>query len=294
MAKASLSSPKNHIEVVGVDPGQVSIYATVRADVTKPGPFDPASFKGSPSSFSSREYKHQSLARFSAKSEISRREQNVGYGQTIQAYDSVSLKQPGSSFAYSAVTYSTLKARKDELLSVERRCERFARLRARQRSLDGMARDIVFGSAYKEEIAVTSKLEGQTMSPARKKELLKKVRTKRRVVFFGDGQFGHGSRGACPRKALIRAIGVLCPVVLVDEFRTSKCCCGCGIPLKQVEGSRVFRCGSQTDENLSCSVDFIDRDVNGSVNIGVCGVSQLLGLERPSYFCRESSGVECV
>ncbi|CAN0463816.1 unnamed protein product, partial [Laminaria digitata] len=65
VAKASLSSPENHIEVVGVDPGQVSIYATVRADVTKPGPFDPASFKGSPSSFSSREYKHQSLARFS-------------------------------------------------------------------------------------------------------------------------------------------------------------------------------------------------------------------------------------
>ncbi|CAM9199186.1 unnamed protein product, partial [Pylaiella littoralis] len=90
-----------------------------------------------------------------------------------------------------------------------------------------MARDIAFGSAYKKEIAVTSKLEGQTMSPVRKKELLEKIRSKRRVVFFGDGQFGHGSRGPCPRKALIRALGVLCPVVLVDEFRTSKCCCGC-------------------------------------------------------------------
>ncbi|CAN0527979.1 unnamed protein product, partial [Ectocarpus sp. 12 AP-2014] len=93
---------------------------------------------------------------------------------------------------------------------------------------------------------------------------------------------------------LIRALGVLCPVVLVDEFRTSKCCCGCGTPLMQVDGSRVFRCESQTDENLSCSVEFIDRDVNGSVNIGVCGVLQLLGLERPMYLCRESSGVECV
>ncbi|CAN0519073.1 unnamed protein product, partial [Ectocarpus sp. 8 AP-2014] len=121
-----------------------------------------------------------------------------------------------------------------------------------------------------------------------------KIRAKRRVVFFGDGQFGHGSRGPCPRKALIRALGVICPVVLVDEFRTSKCCCGCGIPLKQVDGSRVFCCESQTDENLSCSVGFIDRDTNGAVNIGVCGVLQLLGLDRPSYLCREASGVECV
>lgn len=292
--KARLSSDENHIEVVGVDPGQVSIYATVRADVRKAGDFNPASFKGSPTSFSSREYRHQSLARFSEKGETRRREDNAEYGRAVEAYSVVSLKQPGSSLAYSAVTYSTLKTRAAELLSRERRCEKFTRLRARQRTVDGMARDIAFGDAYKRKIAQTSNEEDRQMSLERKKELLKKIRAKRRVVFFGDGQFGHGSRGPCPRKALIRALGVLCPVVLVDEFRTSKCCCGCGTPLKQVDGSRVFRCESQTDENLSCSVGLIDRDVNGSVNIGVCGVSQLLGLERPSFLCREASGVECV
>lgn len=43
--KASLCSKENHIEVVGVDPGQVSIYAMVRADVKDQEKFDATSFK---------------------------------------------------------------------------------------------------------------------------------------------------------------------------------------------------------------------------------------------------------
>ena len=172
------------------------------------------------------------------------------------------------------------------MLSVKRRHERFARLRARQRTVDGMARDIAFGDTYKKEVIRKQRAAGSPMPLEQRKELLKKIRAKRRVVFFGDGQFAHGSRGPCPRKALIRALGVICPVVLVDEFRTSKCCYGCGTPLTQVGGSRVFRCGNQTDESLACSVGYIDRDVNGSVNIGVAGVCQLLGLERPPFLCR--------
>lgn len=52
------------------------------------------------------------------------------------------------------------------------------------------------------------------------------------------------------------------------------------------DGSRVFRCESQMDEGRTCPVGMIDRDTNGSVNIGVCCVHQLLGLARPSFFCR--------
>jgi hypothetical protein len=291
----SAMSTENSIEVVGLDPGQVSIYATVRAnvisaDVTSPEGFTSSSFKGSKASFSSREYSHQSLSRFSAKAETRRREQNVGYGQAIQAYDPVSLKQPGLSSAYADVTYSTLSVRINELLSEGRRLERFARLRARQRAVDGMAKDIAYGNSYKNEVRRVGRSSKEKMSPERRRELLRKIRDKKRVVFFGNGQFGHGARGPCPRKALVRALGVLCPVLMVDEFRTSKCCCGCGTPLKQVDGSRVFRCESQTDEGRACPVGKIDRDTNGSVNIGVCGVHQLLGLERPSYLCRSSSG----
>lgn len=288
--KTRLSSPDNHIEVVGLDPGQVSVYATVRANITSPDNFKPSAFKGSRSSISSREYGYQSLTRFSAKAEGRRRIENVEYGQAVQAFDAVSLKQPGSCVAYSSAIYSTLGVRVVELLSDERRLQRFARLRARQRTVDGMARDIAFGNTYKQDVRKEQRSSIEPLSPERRKELLKKIRDKRRVVFFGNGQFGHGARGPCPRKALIRALGILCPVVLVDEFRTSKCCCGCGVPLKQVDGSRVFRCSSQMDESRSCSVRFIDRDTNGSVNIGVCGVFQLLGLKRPSFLCCKPSG----
>lgn len=211
----------------------------------------------------------------------------MDYSEAIKAYDSVSLNQPGASSAYAGVTYSTLRARVDELLSEKRRHERFARLRARQRTTDGMARDIAFGDAYKKEVVRQQGGNGSRLSKEDRKQLLQKIRAKRRVVFFGDGQFAHGSRGPCPRKALIRALGVICPVVLVDEFRTSKCCYGCGTPLTQVRGSRVFRCENQTDESRACSVGHIDRDVNGSVNIGVAGVCKLLGLARPSFLCRK-------
>lgn len=187
------------------------------------------------------------------------------------------------------MAYSTLKVRIVELLSVERKHERFARLRARQRATNVMARDIAFGNVYKEEVVRQQKEVGCRLSNEKRKELLRKIRAKRRVVFFGDGQFAHGSKGPCPRKALIRALGVICPVVLVDEFRTSMCCYKCGTPLTQVDGSRVFRCKSQTGESQTCSVGHIDRDVNGSVNIGVAGVCMLLGLPRPSFLCRVSA-----
>ena len=32
-----------------------------------------------------------------------------------------------------------------------------------------------------------------------------------------------------PRKALIRALGVRCPVILMDEYNTSKRCCDCQV-----------------------------------------------------------------
>lgn len=76
VAEKSALSSENHIDVVGFDPWQVSIYATVRANVTcrpENSKFDSSSFKGSKASFSSREYRHQSLARFNDKAETRRR-----------------------------------------------------------------------------------------------------------------------------------------------------------------------------------------------------------------------------
>ena len=107
-----------------------------------------------------------------------------------------------------------------------------------------------------------------------------------RIVFFGAAQFGHGRRGPLPRKALIRALGVRCPVILMDEYNTSKRCCDCGDPLVPVPGSRVFQCVRDEghDGDLAgCTIRFINRDVNGAENIAKCGVCQLLGVDRPHY-----------
>ncbi len=75
------------------------------------------------------------------------------------------------------------------------------------------------------------------------------------MVFFGKATFGHGKRGPFPREDLLRATGLLAPVVLTDEYNTLKCCHGYGTELEQINGSRVFLCPeSQTGENI-CPVD---------------------------------------
>ncbi|CAM9356387.1 unnamed protein product [Chrysoparadoxa australica] len=114
----------------------------------------------------------------------------------------------------------------------------------------------------------------RTRAVSEDSELSRKLRSviagKRRVVrivLFGNGQFGHGPRGPCPRKALIRALGLRCAVVLVDKFNTSKMCCGCGSELQQVSNSCVFRCQSRTDGDSDSFIandlgeDVVDRDM---------------------------------
>ena len=54
--------------------------------------------------------------------------------------------------------------------------------------------------------------------------------------------------------------------------------------------SRIFRCSTSEDEtDNTCSVNYIDRDVNASVNIAMCGVHQLLGRPRPAHLARGSA-----
>ncbi len=111
----------------------------------------------------------------------------------------------------------------------------------------------------------------------RRKQEWGKHKEKRHVVFFGKATFGHGKHGPCARKGLLRSIRLLAPVVLIDEYNTSKCWHGCGTELEQINGSCAFLCPkSQTDENL-CPIGHIDRDVNGTSNIANRGVYQLLG-----------------
>lgn len=86
-------------------------------------------------------------------------------------------------------------------------------------------------------------------------------------------------------------------VVLIDEFRTSKCCSGCSTSLcenvsymnkkgNNVKCHQVVRC-----LNNECST-YWQRDVNGSRNIRSLLMALVNGEERPSALCRGSRFTE--
>jgi len=98
-------------------------------------------------------------------------------------------------------------------------------------------------------------------------EILKEERKKKnRIVLFGAAQFGHGSRGPSPRKKVIRSISKICPVLLVDDFRTSKTCHHCGNVVKNTQ-NRVHFCGNSLKGGSRCPM-IIGRDVGAGANMG--------------------------
>jgi Putative transposase DNA-binding domain len=283
------------IEAVGVDPGDKLMHVSTAARVTSTSA--PEDFKNiEPACRSSSDHKFLSLSKAFSRFDRDRRRENPAYSEAISRLSGVSMRTPGGTAAYANVMNSNFIAMAEEKLSWRRRFKSFEVKRAKMREVARMAVDIAGRSA---EAAALRKIgpetEARTNLMQRMRDgLAGNLRTWTRVVFFGNALFGHGRRGPLPRKALIRAIALLVPVVLMDEFRTSMMCCGCGLKLVQVEGSRVYQCVSRTPEgeNLSCSVRFIDRDINAAVNIAMCGIRMLLGLDRPQHLCRATRGEE--
>jgi hypothetical protein len=87
------------------------------------------------------------------------------------------------------------------------------------------------------------KLENQEKQPS-----------KQIVLAYGNASFNHAYKGSVsgPRTELIKQLSERFPIVLVDEFRSSKCCSSCGevmnqtkIPVHQCQNEKrvsVFRC----------------------------------------------------
>jgi hypothetical protein len=307
------------LEIVGVDPGGKKLVTTAKARLRKPTDDkpDPADFKNKLGTVEcSKKYRHDSLAVAAERYEVGRRAANPEYRAALQQYDDCggSLTAPGQHRAYVAALYKGLAAMRAELFTVQRLELKFARARARDRTLSRIARSMAgrdpdihskkTGPATEEVTAARQRVNaflgkraGHVAAPQwrvpgepgeQDRFHVPHSRTRLRIVFFGSALFGQCRAGPLPRKALLRVLGQLCPVVLTDEYYTSKKCAGgCGDLLKQVQGSRVFRCdNSQRDASGSCCVTFIDRDVNGAVNIAMVGVYMLLGRTRPHYLVR--------
>lgn len=285
------------IDAVGVDAGGRKVINSASAHVTSET--DHRSFKGSVRHTTSGDYRHQSLSIAALKFETSRREENAPYGGAVRSYteQSASLKIGSGTATYAVLAYSNLRASTSELLSRERREFAFARQRAKDRAIARMAREMA--GANPEASVIRNARSGRIVGEEREglqgrmKTMLDRKgegRTWTRVVFFGNAQFGHGSAGPLPRKRLLWVLAAMCVVVLTDEFRTTVRCCGCGEVLKQKDGSRVYGCPTVIDED-HCSIRFIDRDNNASVNIAMCGVNMLLGRPRPFHLQRERAVV---
>lgn len=295
-----LKDPNCFIEAVGNDPGGKFISTLSRARLTSS--ITHVDFKAppttAPTSFSATEYRYRTLAKRAQRFEGERLVANDNLREAREEFLNVSLQTPGESLAYASTVYNTLSVVYTEIMSMERRLAAFARVRAREKTLSRLAREMAGGDPGAAALRTEKRAGFSDRSDLREKikSMLasrpgKHQRTWTRVVFFGAALFGQGRSGPLPRKALLKKVAELCPVILTDEYNTSKKCCGCGSKLVQYNQSRVFHCNLERNKP-GCSIAFIDRDKSASVNICLCGAMQMLGRGRPAALCRPKKDVE--
>jgi hypothetical protein len=312
------------IEFNPVDPGSILVAAWCKANISD----DVNKVAHTATKFGamrSSKYRMLNLTNNSCKTEEKRRHLNRGYHAAMDALSREQLCCNATSLtAYIRARNTHRESLEEELMSVDRARLRFVRLRAQQRAIRYLARQIVGRdqSAADDKTNRRMEMKAQRVPEQaeeiearlkRRVELQKKLGHLRiRIVLFGDGTFGHGRAGPVPRKRLLKKLAQMAIVILIDEFRTSKMCCGgCGCEAVQLKGSRVLRCQSEkniegvvhsqnSDHSMSCpfwnianGTPFeIDRDRNAVVNMFAIGKGILLGGGRPAHLIRKKSDKE--
>ena len=117
--------------------------------------------------------------------------------------------------------------------------------------------------------------------------------TKRRIVFFGDGQFKCTLRGnpSIPKKRLLKLMAVRGLTVLLDEYNTSKMCpCGHAelVNLKTTTNGKRVRV-HKTDGGV-CSVlkRVDDRDETANIQQLLASGTAMTHTPWPSHLLRPS------
>jgi len=152
-----------------------------------------------------------------------------------------------------------------------------------------------------EKIKFEERIPWKKLNDEERRELRKKWKDnienrkkKTHVVFFGNGLFPTGGSGypCVPRKRFLRYLAASGVVVILDEFKTSKCCPGCHNELEDTDEKRVRRCKS--DQSVSCLLSSEngapfkdDRDVIATINMAICAHGLLVSGKRPKYLSRE-------
>lgn len=316
------------IEFSTVDPGLDKFVSWYKSNLLA----NPLHFHHTPSSFGAMKstyYRVLNLSKNSCKVEEQRRRDNIDYKTAINDLSQERLNHDSTSLReYLYVRHRHTTTLESELLSADRNRLRFIRFRAQQRAIRYLARQIVGRNMNVAESKAEKRMKNKAeMVPDQEGEIRERLQLREnlreklnnklriRIVIFGKGQFGHGRVGPCPRKALIKKLAELTTVILIDEFRTSKKCCGgCGNDAIQLKGSRVLRCqsgkplegvipesSSAVSESSSlcelwnkegnCAFE-IDRDQNACVNMFRIGQNLLLGKSRPAYMTRPNSSTD--
>lgn len=322
---------KSQVKLVEANPHDVSV--TIR-------PCDPGNIKmvqwgnasllEDPHTFASNGQRHRyihsttyrvmSLSKNASKFEEHRRHSNDAYISAISELSGERLDHNYQNLrSYIKTRNSVKEALTEELMSTERTRLRWVRHRAQQRACRHLARQIVGRCTLAAEVKSISRLKEKAATHPKQAEQVRKRmdlretlkqrlgRLRVNVVMFGKASFGHGGGGPCPRKRLIKKMAETAIVILIDEFRTSKMCCGgCGHEAKQLKGSRVLRCqsgnpgedvaNSATSSSSECSFSTetpfeMDRDQAAVVNMFRIGCGILKGTGRPHHLRRKAEDV---
>ncbi|KAI8347574.1 hypothetical protein B0O80DRAFT_371519, partial [Mortierella sp. GBAus27b] len=120
-------------------------------------------------------------------------------------------------------------------------------------------------------------------------------------IFQGNAGTCAGSRlkGHCRGGGLSKEHAKVCPVIMTDEYCTSKTCCFCFAPvelvpvkrlvngvMKQVRCNGAVRCINPDCISVKAGYSVKPRDTNAAMNIALAGASQLLTSSRLPPFRR--------
>ena len=121
------------------------------------------------------------------------------------------------------------------------------------------------------------------------------------VMAYGDWSRSSQMKHFVPTKGvgLRKLIAKKFTTVLVNEFRTSKLCCGCHkelchLHVKQNNTTKkLFRClvCNECESSESKQPVFVTRDLNSALNIRQLTCRSIVGLKRPKPFCRDGNGL---
>ena len=248
--------------------------------------------------------------------ESERRKMHVAYGAALDRISKCRRRCADAELLsnYSKAMLETLVTRCSELMTDHRSHQRWKRTRGLQKHLSRVA-DSMFGrSSHRPERSEPT--PSTSLGADERQSLLVRLRllrrekrqcSTRRVVFFGDGTFGHlRGNASVPKKQLVRELGIRGPTVLIDEYCTSKYC-PCGHELcdskavhPQAQGDLITHPNRKAgrvrvhktigDDSCEVLAHRNDRDELAATNMLLTALSVLKGSTWPAHLTRSTSG----